>query len=102
MKKGCRNGNFNLKDLVYFMVVVDESPYAVIYKVIEKIESSDGISYTIDVIQEQEEPAVLELVAQGKVGANFRTCGDSIFPTREGAVAKARDYFQRIADQLVA
>jgi hypothetical protein len=100
MKRGCKNGMYHVKDLVYFTVIVEENPFTVKYKVIEKIESIDGISYIIDAVQEQDEPEVLALVNQQKVGTNFRICGDSIFKTKEGARNKAKEYFQSIADQL--
>ncbi|NIM11520.1 MAG: hypothetical protein GTO45_16490 [Candidatus Aminicenantes bacterium] len=100
MKRGCKNGMFNVKDLVYFTVIVDEKPYTVKYKILEKIECIEGFGYVIDVVQEQDDPEVLELVRQRKIGTNFRICGDSLFKTREGAVKKAREYFQKIIDQL--
>ncbi len=100
MKRECLNGTFNIDDLVYFTVIVDENVYTVKYKIIEKIESISGFSYVIDVVQEQDTHEVLELVRQQKIGTNFRMCGDSLFKTKEGAVKKAREYFQGIVDQL--
>jgi hypothetical protein len=100
MKRGCKNGMYNVKDLVYFTVIVDETPHTVKYKIIEKIESIEGFSYIIDAVQNQDEPELIELVEQQKVGTNFRICGDSIFKTKEGAQKKAKDYFQTIADLL--
>ncbi len=100
MKRGCSNGMFNVKDRVYFTVITDDKPHTVKYKIIEKIESIEGISYVIDVVQEQDDPEVLELVRQQKVGTNFRICGDSIFKSREGAIKKAREFFQKIVEQL--
>lgn len=100
MKRGCANGMFNVKDLVYFTVIVEDMPYTVRYKIIEKIECIEGFGYVIDVIQEQDDPEILELVKQQKIGTNFRICGDSLFKTKEGAREKAREYFLNIAEKL--
>lgn len=100
MKRGCQNGTYNVAELVYFTVVVDETPYTVKYKIIEKIESIEGISYVIDVVQEQDYTETLELVRQKKIGTNFRICGDSLFKTKESAAKKAKAYFKAIIDQL--
>ena len=75
MKRGCSNGMFNVNQMVYFTIIIDDTPYIVKYKIIEKIECAEGFGYVIDVEQEQEESALAELIRQGKVGANFRICG---------------------------
>ena len=100
MKRGCKNGMHNIKDLVYFMVLVDDLPYIVRYKVIEKIESIDGFSYVIETMEDQEDPEIREMVQQKRIGSNFRICGDSLFKTEEECVNKARDYFAMLVDQL--
>lgn len=100
MKQGCKNGMYNVKDLVFFVVIVDEIPYAVRYKILEKIECERGFSYVIDVVQEQDEPEILELVREKRIGTHFRTCGDSLFKTKKEAVEKAKEYFGKILDRL--
>lgn len=100
MKRGCANGMFNVTDMVYFTVIVDDIPYTVRYKIIEKIECMEGYGYVIDVVQEQDPSEILELVKQQKIGTNFRICGDSLFKTKEGARKKAREYFEHIVEQL--
>ena len=100
MKRGCKNGMYSVNDLVYFTVIVDEKPYTVKYKIIEKIECNEGFSYVIDVVQDQDDPAILELVQQRRIGTNIRICGDSLFKTKEDALKKARDYFHFIAELL--
>jgi len=100
MKRGCKNGNYKVNDLVYFTVIVDEQPFTVKYKILEKIENNDGFSYVIDAVQEQEDPVILELIQQRRIGTNIRICGDSLFKSKEDAVKKARDYFHYIAGLL--
>jgi hypothetical protein len=100
MKRGCKNGMHNVADPVYFMVIVDDLPHFVRYRIIEKIESLDGFSYIIEALEDQEDPEVRELVLNKRVGSNFRICGDSLFKTEEEAVKKARDYFTMLVDQL--
>jgi hypothetical protein len=100
MKRGCVNGTFNVEELVYFTVIVNDKPYTVKYKIIEKIKCIEGSGYVIDASQEQDDPEIPELLKQQKIGANFRICGDSLFKTKEGARKKAREYFQKIVDQL--
>jgi enolase len=100
MKRGCKNGMYKVAELVFFTVIVDETPYTVKYKIIEKIESIDGFSYIIDVVQDQDDIEILELLKQKRIGTHFRICGDSLFRTKEAAAKKARNYFQSIADQL--
>jgi hypothetical protein len=100
MKRGCKNGMHNIEDRVYFMVLVDDLPYIVKYKVIEKIESIDGFSYVIEAMEDQEDPGIREMVLQKRIGSNFRICGDSLFKTEEECMNKARDYFAMLVDQL--
>lgn len=100
MKLGCKNGMYKINDLVYFVIIVDEIPYAVRYKIREKIECDRGFSYVIDVAQDQYEPGITQLIQQKRVGTNFRTCGDSLFKTKSEAIQKAREYFTKILDHL--
>lgn len=100
MKRGCKNGMHNVDDRVYFMVLVDDLPYIVRYKIIEKIESINGFSYVIEAMEDQEDPEIREMVLQKRIGSNFRICGDSLFKTEEECVNKARDYFAMLVDQL--
>lgn len=102
MKRGCMNGLHNIRDNVYFVVIIDDKPCAVKYKILEKIECEIGIGYLIDVAEEQDEPEIKEFVTQQRVGNHFRICGDSLFKTREDALKKAREYFQGLAEQLSA
>lgn len=91
---------YNVTDPVYFMVLVDDLPYIVKYKIVEKIENIDGFSYIIEALEDQEDPAVREMVMEKRIGSNFRVCGDSLFKTEEACVKKARDYFSMLVDQL--
>jgi len=100
MKRGCKNGTFTIGDRVYFMVIVDDLPYFIRYKINEKIESANGFSYVIEALEDQEDPEVREMVLNKRVGSNFRICGDSLFKTEADAVNKAREYFTMLVDQL--
>ena len=100
MKQKCQNGVHCLNDEVFFTVIVNERLYFVKYKIIEKIESLQGFSYAVEVLQEQIDDNVNELVRSKNVGTGFRVCGDSLFKTKEEAILKNRTYFERLLSQL--
>ncbi len=97
---GGSNGTFNLEQEVYFTMVVDEVPYTVKYRVVEKIETYDGVNYTIQALSDQDDLRINELIEEQKISVNFRLNAESLRTTREAAMAKARGYFLNLVRQL--
>jgi hypothetical protein len=100
MKETCTK-EFNLGDIVHYVIITNDAAYAPAYKIIEKLENFFGFQYTIEIDSKNNTPEIIDMANRNLLPRTNKMCGDSLFVDKLVAIQKASDHFSRMMFNIV-